>query len=248
MNDLGNAGCLPAADMVSQFRQAASRDELWAMLHRHMDSIGVTGIMYGSEARPSSEGTHDIFLTSYDPAFVEAKLSNRLFQCDEYVRAARVETSPVLWSETERLENLSREAQRSLELDWDYGVLAGVTLPMRFHHGIGRSGMGLHAAGMKWTEFDRLWASNRNGICIVANAFDVCLREQHAGEYFNLSRRERECLLWLICGLRREQIAHRLDIHLKTVEKQIESARRKLKAATVAQAVATALVYNLVSP
>lgn len=248
MSGAGNPGCRMAVDAVDQFRQATDKDELWAMLHRHLDGVGVTEIMYGSEARPSSENGHDIFLTTYNPDFIKAKMANRLFQCDEYVRAARVETAPILWSETARLENLSREAQRSLDLDWDYGVLAGVTLPMRFHNGVGRSGAGLHAAGMQWAEFDRLWSANRNKICTIVNAFDICLREEHAAEFFLLSPRERECLLWLINGLRRQQIAYRLDTHVKTVEKQIESARRKLKAATVAQAIATALLYNLVNP
>lgn len=241
-------GCRLVMAAVEDFRHAADADDLWGRLHRHLAGFGVARVMYGSQASPQVEREVDILMHSYDPAFVEAKVAQGLFYSDEYVRASRVETAPILWSEAGRLENLRGKARRSLELDWDYRVLTGVTLPMRFHNGMGRSGIGLHAPDMHWFEFDRLWHDNARTISAICNAFDVRLREAHAAELIALSPRERECLLWLVDGLRQQQIAYRLDIHVKTVEKHIEAAKRKLKAATVAQAVAVALLYDLLRP
>ncbi len=236
------------ADAAADFAAATGKDDLWALLHRHLDRFGVGRILYGAEATPHAGGKHDFMLSSYDPGFLSAKIDQGLFDSDEYVRASRVETQPILWSETERLEDLQGAARRSLDLDWDYRVLTGVTLPLPFADGLGRAGIGLHAPDMVWVDFDRQWDEHQRTIRTIVGAFDVTFRQSHAREMLSLSPRERECLLWLIAGQRHQQIAYRLGIHEKTVEKQIQSARRRLKAATVAQAVAIALAYRLLTP
>lgn len=62
-----------------------------------------------------------------------------------------------------------------------------------------------------------------------------------------LSRREQECLSLLARGLRYQQIAFQLGTSVRTVEKQISSARIKLKATTIPQAIAIAVKNSLVS-
>lgn len=240
--------CRLMADAVDDFRQAAGLDELWARLHRHLAGFGVTGVLYGAEAFPSAGRDHDIMLSSCDRSYMDAKLSGGLYASDAFVRAARKEAAPILWSDTSRLNQLTPAAKRSLDLDWDYGVTTGVTLPMRFNKGLGVCGFGLHAANLPWGEFDRIWQENADIISSIAHACDIRLREEHACDLLALAPRERECLLWLAAGLRPQQIAHRLGTHAKTVEKQIESARRKLHATTTIQAVAAALVYGVITP
>lgn len=60
-----------------------------------------------------------------------------------------------------------------------------------------------------------------------------------------LSPRERQCLSLLARGLRYEAIAKTLGTDARTVEKQVASARKKLKAATREQAVAIAIRHGL---
>lgn len=240
----------PALDAVADFRQAAGMDEIWAQLHRHMAGFGITGVMYGFEAVSMVGKPHDLLLCSYDSSYMDAKRSADLLDCDEFVRMAKVETAPILWGRVTvtELERLPPLARRAIDLDWEYGILTGVTLPLRFNGSLGRAGFGLHAAHMTWAEFERVWQERGPAIQAIATAFDVRLRADHLDEVFPLTPRERECLLWVIEGLRPQRIAHRLGTHVKTVEKQLDSARRKLGATTVAQAVATALVHGLVTP
>lgn len=63
----------------------------------------------------------------------------------------------------------------------------------------------------------------------------------------SLTPRERQCLTLLAKGLRIDAIAESFGTDPKTVEKQIASARTKLGAATVIQAVAIAIRHNLLS-
>lgn len=62
----------------------------------------------------------------------------------------------------------------------------------------------------------------------------------------NISKREHECLTLLASGLRYQQIAFHLGTSVRTVEKQISSARIKLKAQTIPQAVAIAVGNSLI--
>ena len=61
-----------------------------------------------------------------------------------------------------------------------------------------------------------------------------------------LSKREKECLVMLAGGLRYQQIAYQLGTSVRTVEKQISSARIKLNADTIPQAIAIAVKKSLV--
>lgn len=61
----------------------------------------------------------------------------------------------------------------------------------------------------------------------------------------NLSPRERQCLTFLAKGKRLKDIAESLGIKVKTVDKQVSSARDKLGATTNEQAVAIAIRANL---
>lgn len=62
-----------------------------------------------------------------------------------------------------------------------------------------------------------------------------------------LSRRERDCLLWLAQGDRTKQISGRLGIAEATVSEYIDSARRKLGARTRPELVAKAILHGLIT-
>ncbi len=218
------------------------------MLHRYLERFGFTGLLYGCEAVRNGDGGLNLLLSSLDDGYLDDKLSNDLLYTDYFIHVARTEAAPILWSDIDRVAELPPDAARSLDIDWDYGITTGVTLPMRFRNGLGGSAIGCHVPGMAWAEFERLWHEHGATVMAIVNAFDIRLREDHAGELFPLTPRERECLLWLANGLRPPRIAYRLGTQVKTVEKQMESARRKLKATTLPQAIATALIFGLIAP
>lgn len=235
-------------DAAEDFRQATDKDDLWCCLHRQIGHFGIAEAVYGTESLPDPTREVAPLFNSINPAWLEDKLSNGLFECDEYVRAARIDITPMLWSDMALIEAMSPEAKLSFSLDVDYGVLSGVSIPMRFAGGLGASSIGLHANGLTLPEFDRIWAEEQSSIIAIVNAFDTALRSDHVGEVFPLTAMERECLLWLAAGLAQKQIADRLRLTDKQVEKRLGAARAKLKAVTTTQAVANALIFGLINP
>ncbi|MDQ2106702.1 LuxR C-terminal-related transcriptional regulator, partial [Azospirillum isscasi] len=81
----------------------------------------------------------------------------------------------------------------------------------------------------------------------VVNAFDVRLRGGFKAEIFPLDARERECLMRLAQGHRLQRIADAMGLTDRQVEKLTISARRKLHATTLPQALATALIFELIA-
>lgn len=237
-------------DAVDSFTTAVGVDGLWRCLHQQLGSFGIAEVIYGVEPAPDPTREVSPLLNSITPAWLDNKLALRLFECDEYVRSARAETAitPMLWSDQSLIEAMSPEAKLSFSLDMDYGVLCGVSIPMRFAGKLGASSIGLHAKGLALPDFDRIWLDHANSIMAIVNAFDVTLRQQHIGHVFPLSTQERECLLWIAAGLKPMQIADRLRLTDKQVEKRLTKARHKLKALTMPQAIATALIFGLIDP
>jgi PAS domain S-box-containing protein len=72
---------------------------------------------------------------------------------------------------------------------------------------------------------------------------DTTGRHSRAG----LTRREREVLGWLAGGATDEQIGRKLELSPATVQTHVRNARRKLDARTRAQAVAVALLHDMIS-
>jgi len=235
-------------DAAADFRLAENQDDLWMRLHRHLAGFGITAAIYGMEAMENPDRDHFFVINSINKDWFEAKVKNNLFLCDGYVRSARSNPSSILWSDVEHILAMPPESRRSLEIDFDFGVTAGVTMPMRFANGLGVSSIGCHAEGMRMADFDRIWAQDGQSILSIVNAFDVCLREDHIADLCPLTASERECLLWLASGLTQKQVADRLRLSDKRVEKCLTAARGKLNAATTTQAVASALIFGLIDP
>jgi DNA-binding CsgD family transcriptional regulator len=63
-----------------------------------------------------------------------------------------------------------------------------------------------------------------------------------------LSRRQRDCLLWLAQGEQTKQISDRLGIADGTVSEYIDSAKRRLSARTRPEAVAKAILRGYITP
>jgi DNA-binding CsgD family transcriptional regulator len=248
MSDQAAPLSISVTEAVADFAEARDGDDLWTRLHRQLGRFGIGEIIYGAEAIPDPEREVIPIFNSINPSWLEDKLSNGLFECDEYVRAARLDTTPMLWSDMALIEGMSPAARQSFSLDLDYDVLTGVSIPMRFAGGLGASSIGLHARGLGLSEFDRIWAEHNGTITAVVNAFDTALRRDHVGKLFSLSPEERDCLSWLAAGLLQKQIAARLRLTDRQVEKRLEQVRAKLKAVTTAQAVATALIFGLIAP
>jgi len=131
------------------------------------------------------------------------------------------------------------------------GFGCGIAVPLRGAPGSAYGGFSLltrsHGAAF------RAWhAAHARTAILVAHAASqrllILAEADGAPERPRLSRRERECLLWLASGLRSDRIAERLGLSRATVDMHLSRARRRLGAATREQAVAKAITLGVLQP
>lgn len=235
-------------EATQDFAGARDRDELWACLNTRLAGFGITGSIYGTDAFPDLDKEACLIMNSIPGPWLADKTDQNLFYCDQYVRVSRFQPAPVLWSDTTLLTDLPPEGLASLRLDLDHGILAGVTIPMRFAGGLGGSSIGCHAAGTPFTEFDAMWHAHGQAIAAIVHAFDLALRDRFALDIFPLAAAERSCLEYLATGNRIKQIAHRMRRTERQVRTLLASACHKLRAGSPEQAIATALVFAVIAP
>ncbi|MDJ0627624.1 MAG: helix-turn-helix transcriptional regulator [Rhodobacter sp.] len=65
---------------------------------------------------------------------------------------------------------------------------------------------------------------------------------------FGLTEGERACIDALASGLSQQRVAEVLNLHVRTVEEHLRSARNKLQAKTTNQLVAIATYFELLGP
>ncbi|MFV3074579.1 autoinducer binding domain-containing protein [Niveispirillum fermenti] len=237
-----------ALDAAQDFADVRDRDGLWTSLNAHLAGFGITGSLYGTDAFPERDKEACLIINSIQGGWLAEKIDQDLFYCDQYVSVARFQPSPVLWSDTTLLSDLSPAARASVELDFDHGILAGVTIPMRFAGGLGGSSIGCHAAGTSFAEFDAMWHAHGRTISAIVHAFDTALRERFAADIFPLDEAERSCLEYLATGSRIKQIAHGMRRTERQIRSLLAGAIHKLRAASPEQAIATALIFGLITP
>ena len=156
--------------------------------------------------------------------------------------------NPLFWDDESCLIDATPEQISVFRDSTDLGFGVGLTISTVAispgHYG----GIGLCAENISNSEFDSLWQAKSVEIMQILNFLDFGMRRTHLPKMLGLSQREKEVLSWLAGGLRPDQIAERLSIGYRTVDKYINSSKQKLNASTRDQAVAKALIFNVIQP
>lgn len=240
-------------ELTDELRATCNLDDFWNQSHAALRRHGVTSIFYGALAT-RGELTHRrmsrsiIWKTTHPQVFVDAFGEESLLD-DDYTVEHCVNCSDVLfWQEDETWKSTSPKQRARARIERDLGLRVGATVPASCFAGNQIGGVGIAMADVGEREFRRYWRHAGRTLVGICGVLDAGMREQHIAELIGLSGREKECLVWLASGLRPDQIADRLNIGGKSVEKYIAGSKRKLKAATRDHAVAKALVFGLIDP
>jgi DNA-binding CsgD family transcriptional regulator len=130
------------------------------------------------------------------------------------------------------------------EAEADIGLLYGASLLLE--SGTSLAGLGVWQADVTSAQdFTREWAEHGAALWRAGQLLDVAVRGERPNLLIRLTPREIDCLAWLARGQRPAEICWRLGIAEKTFEKHIANAKSKLKARTRDQALAKAVLLNL---
>ena len=193
-------------------------------------------------------GGYPFYCTTYPEEWTSLYLRNNYFEIDPVIEFSRTGFLPVDWSNLDRrsprIQGFFKEAN-----SFDIGR-HGVTVPIRGPGGE-RSLFSAtsNLSRLEWRKL-RIWSNQDIQVLshyLHEKVLSVTgLRETR--DYRKLSRREQECLQFLARGLVPKRIAPRLQISESAVRLYLRSAKRKLDAATIYQAIARASFLEIVQP
>ncbi|SOD99847.1 regulatory protein, luxR family [Caenispirillum bisanense] len=98
----------------------------------------------------------------------------------------------------------------------------------------------------RYAVYDRLILPSPDGrACLSVSRVRLLVEDAVMPDAPDLTARERQCLGLLASGLTVKEMAHALGLSPRTVEKHVESLKRRFGARTTAQAVARALLADM---
>lgn len=235
----------------SRLLDASSVETKWHVLRDFFAAYGADQVNYGIiDTFVSDRVTAPVrFLSSMDPTWLSFYGDERLDIHDPHVEFVRQgNLVPYYWGESalRRIDDNAKQNTVAQTVEAGLRSQLSVSLPDPFGVGLPVGGLtiGSSLAEKEYFSFIR----GHESLLIVAGLIfhHHCIgeiRRSHAGAS-PLSTRERDCITLIAHGLRVSRIAERLKLSEATVELHLQRARRKLRAATTAQAVARAMMFG----
>ena len=235
----------------SPFHDVQGEDAIWQRLvDITSERYGITTILYAfTHSRFTSLRTgitNSLFLRYNYPQDYLDSFPNGL-SVDEDIAAELIlkGESAFLWESFESLP-LRPEQRARYELDKSLGMGTGASFGFRFG---GNSGFGGMCWGKRYEDparFRALWQDKQMEMRRLAQQFDQAMRPAMVVARFQLTPRERDVMSFSAGGMTAKQIAEHLGLSPKTIHHALERSRKKLEAVSTMEAVAKALVYELI--
>jgi len=238
-------------DFLSNIQGATTLEAQEAQLRSTLVNMGFEGFIYA--LLPSTEGKNSqefIACTNFNIDWLSYYGERDLFTNDYAAFHCREKNNPILWSAMfEKIDNGSINERFKTTADatrnWDYGNGLSIPIP---HFGSSSAALSVVAKNdFSSNEADRVFMEHEDDLILIANIFhaNVDLFAM-SSRHYDISDREIEMLKWLSEGYSVKQISHKTCRSVHTINKQIQSAKKRLKCATTSQAVARAVILNII--
>jgi DNA-binding CsgD family transcriptional regulator len=236
---------------LPHFLASDSEDLLWEKLATFVrQAYGVTSMLYAfTHSRFTVTRTGimpSIYLRHDHPADYVATFGKAI-NIEDSVAARLIldGQSHLLWHDFTSM-NLSANQRARIAKDEACGMGTGISFGFRFGANSGYAGLCWASRGRDPKEFATLVRARRAEMDRVGAAFHACMRPAMTANRIHLTPREKEVLSLSAGGMTGKQIAQHLELSQKTVENTLDRARHALGAVSTMEAVAKALVYELI--
>lgn len=240
--------------LIAAMVDAANPAERFRTLTVALGAIGVDQINYGFFDPAASRGVDAevVYISTMRSDWLEYYQDHSLHLCDPHVvKVHQGNLLPYRWGD-EQVASLDDPAiRRAAQETREAGIAAALCVPLTGPLDPTRpiAGMTLGST-LGEAELARLTSGSAARMVALAHVFHTLSLGALTHERMGVSRlspRERDCLSHTAKGLRHDMVAWRLGLSRATVELHLGNARRKLKARTLPEAVARALVYGEIS-
>ncbi|WP_370280640.1 autoinducer binding domain-containing protein [Pontibacterium sp.] len=184
---------------------------------------------------------------NYPESWVTHYLEQEYQFVDPTAKGCMLLQKPFLWRDCDQIFEPTELTQRFWNEAAEYNLTSGLGIPQR---SFDKSTVGW---GMTFRTRDEEQYLKEHGkaLSVVANSFhyrfeQLLASNENLSQTFRLTKRERECVMWLCEGKTYPEIEIILGISERTVRHHISAAKNKLDIATNAQLIAKSVLYRLV--
>lgn len=219
---------------------------LLSVILKIRDLYGFSHIAFHVVRLGGRSGTNPLLLLTYPTEWTQLYIKNNYFQIDPVVRISKVGFLPVDWSElhynSAAINTFFRKAN-----SYEVGK-HGFTIPVRGPYG--ERSLFTVTSNCNRTEWLKLKMAALTDMQVISHVLHdraIILAHLRSSPVIpSLSRREQQCLELTARGLLAKQIVPELNISESAIRLYLQSAKRKLGAATMAQAIAGATTMELI--
>jgi DNA-binding CsgD family transcriptional regulator len=244
-------------DHLDSLAAAQNDDEVWACIESFCFEIGFEAVNFGFlDFRASGEVPPSLrLLTSMDPGWIDYYQEHRFDRRDPLVlRIEAGERRPVLFRDEfgKGPDGLTDSEKEYLGVVEEAGVRNAVSVPV-----LAPFGRPLPTGGLTFmtsendNRFREIWSEWGAEAALFAQAVHHRLGPNLLARLEGikpLTDRERDCLMLSAEGGRAAEIADKLCLATVTVNLHLTQARKKLRAATLPEAVARAIRFGWLAP
>ena len=223
---------------------ARTVEATWAILAAELDAFGFDRLLYGMTRFRTAVSLGDpqdmLILSNHPDDYVEAFVDGRMFANAPMAMWAMENEGAMSWSlVADMADALSAEQKQVLELNKEFGVLAGYTISFPDPSPRQKAAIGLTAKpGLSQCDVEQLWARSGTEIEVIVQVAHLKLASLPMPmSQRRLSKRQREALEWVSEGKTTQDVATIMGLTAATVEKHLRKARQALQVETTAQAV-----------
>ena len=222
--------------------------EIERLLGRTLDQYGFPRFAYLSFA-PRGDEDDMLAMSTYPAPWVKQYCANRYDRIDPVIARSIATTLPFAWSTDRSDARLTNKQKRFFEDASEFGIRHGVTIPV--HDRQGKVATLTLTAFDSRSAFDARVGQHQHELHLIAIYLHAQLRNATTAPIPPLrpclTQRETSCLQWAARGKSASDTAEIIRISRRTVVFHTENAKRKLGVATVQQAVARGLMYDIIS-
>jgi len=218
-----------------------------SLLERELGSYGFRMFAYLSFV-PGENIDNVLALTTYPSTWVESYCSNRYDRLDPIIARSVSTTLPFTWSVRTGRSELTLQQRRFFDEADDHGIRHGFTIPI--HDRSGKAATLTVATSDDRSKMESRLESHQHALHLIAIYLHAWIRRSlltsDRALRPMLTQREIACVQWAVRGKSAADIAEILRIKPRTVVFHMENAKRKFGVATLQQAIAQALTYDII--
>ncbi len=241
-------------DLKTKILSEQSQDARFALFVETFKTLGVESFCYGFAPFQSESDENGLlksvfFKNTHCEEWQNLFLKNQISDDEITMQRLVKESKGTVWHDPEIYSILTDSQKDVFHIEDELGLTVGVTIPLKdFKNHRCISGIGLSLPNVEKNEYDAFWATHGATIVQLSVLMEETCFLNDTSMLVQLSEREKDSLSYLAIGLRPDEIAYRMKISTRTLEKHISSAKQKLKSSTRDQALAKAIKIGLIAP